>query len=891
MRFILPLLLFIFLYCFTGWSAEDSFQYNLPNYFNYQLANGFELILVENHTNPIIATIVVTKTGSRNETPENSGVSHMLEHLTFNGTGKRTQKQLYDELDYYGIYLNAQTSEDYTTTMALNHKDHADKALDIISDMLFNSTFPQEKFEKEKGIVIEEIRKDHENPDYQKELALRKAFFQNPPYSLPVIGNIESIENMTREQVLEYYQTFYSPNNMIALIIGDFKQAEMYRKISRYFGKAPSKTIQSEEIKLNQNFPFYYSEQGDQERILYVKIPAPSFYSKKYIPFQFYHSIAFDANTGNITQALKNDSKLKISKIQPSYEFHPEFGIFTLKITFSNEVDEELIQGAVLREFKNMETYKISDEEILTLKRSEAIAEILKTDKILYYGFLKAQDLAIGGKDAFEKSIPGMINEKKKNIEQFMQNYVNYWSEPEQLFDYSNWPSKVKLSKYKKKSFNSTKERSRIYRHTFPNGLKAILLQNADNAVLAMHFLFKNRAAWEPNGKSGITDFLHHSLFKSSRNFGQQDLQKELKNIGAEVKAYDWDFIPYDNYYNVPEYSYLRILTLDQFFERALEICTDNILHPNLVARFDEIKTQMTALSKRNQMSARETARLKFLRLLMGHDHPLSQPVSGSSETIQSIQIEDLRQYHREYFSAGNTILSIVSSLDSSKVFSAIEKQFATMPLTTKEVEIADIPIIQKSSIDSTKIGSQQAYIYLGYSFISDSNQTIPLRVMNDMLSNQIAFSLREQKGWAYRLGSTIKRWKNHSFFYVSMGTGRETTQPAIQGIISEIDTFKQNSIEAETLERTKNSILGSLVRRRASRESQAYTLGMNAFNKLPDSHYFDIYDLIKGVSVDQVTGLKTEYLQTESYSLFYTIPEKSKKADQMPGMPSMMRR
>ena len=111
---------------------------------------------------------------------------------------------------------------------------------------------------------------------------------------------------------------------------------------------------------------------------------------------------------------------------------------------------------------------------------------------------------------------------------------------------------------------------------------------------------------------------------------------------------------------------------MDQYFDQALEITSDNILHPELVDHFENVKTQMTALTKRNQMNARETARLRFLKLLMGEDHPISRPVSGSTGTIESIQIEDLRQFHREYFSAGNTILSIVSSLDSAKVFSAL---------------------------------------------------------------------------------------------------------------------------------------------------------------------------------------------------------------------------
>jgi predicted Zn-dependent peptidase len=212
------------------------------------------------------------------------------------------------------------------------------------------------------------------------------------------------------------------------------------------------------------------------------------------------------------------------------------------------------------------------------------------------------------------------------------------------------------------------------------------------------------------------------------------------------------------------------------------------------------------------------------------------------------------------------------------------------MPLTLKEISIPDIPLSEESSADSLKTGSQQAYIYLGYTFKSDPHNEIPLIVMNDMLSSQIAFSLREQKGWAYRLGSNIERWHNNFYFYVTMGTGKETTHPAIQGIIAEIDSFKQMEIADRELEKTKNSILGGLVRRRASRESQAYTLGLNAFTQTPPSYYYDIYDLIKNVSPAQLSQLKMDYLQTEKYSLFFTIPGEMEKSDKMPpGMPSMM--
>ncbi|MDP7351063.1 MAG: insulinase family protein, partial [Nitrospinota bacterium] len=122
-----------------------------------QLKNGLNLILVENHSSPMIASVVTVNAGSVNETKDVNGISHMLEHLLFNGTTSRTQEQLYSDQDYYGIYNNAHTDRDYTNYIMLVEKDFIEKALDIQSDMLFHSIFPEDKFKKEKGIILNEL--------------------------------------------------------------------------------------------------------------------------------------------------------------------------------------------------------------------------------------------------------------------------------------------------------------------------------------------------------------------------------------------------------------------------------------------------------------------------------------------------------------------------------------------------------------------------------------------------------------------------------------------------------------------------------------------------------------------------------------------------------------
>ena len=121
----------------------------------YQLDNGMQVLLIENSALPMVGVNCIIKVGSAYETFSTSGMCHMLEHLLFNGTTTRDQKQLYDDVDRIGGYNNASTAEYYTNYMMVTPTENILKGMEIQADMLFNSVLPNEKFEKEKGIVLE----------------------------------------------------------------------------------------------------------------------------------------------------------------------------------------------------------------------------------------------------------------------------------------------------------------------------------------------------------------------------------------------------------------------------------------------------------------------------------------------------------------------------------------------------------------------------------------------------------------------------------------------------------------------------------------------------------------------------------------------------------------
>jgi predicted Zn-dependent peptidase len=203
------------------------------------LDNGLRVVLIPHRANPMVASSVVVGAGVVDEDPAASGASHFLEHLLFNGTTTRTQRQLYDDADRLGAYNNATTREDHTLFTLLVAKEHAEEGLAIQADMLFRSTIPDESFEKERKIVLEELARDRVDPSYDVEAAFRAFAYAGTPIARPVLGTEGSLGAITRPQVLAYYKKHYVPANMTLVVMGDFDDAAMLAIVKRTFGGAP----------------------------------------------------------------------------------------------------------------------------------------------------------------------------------------------------------------------------------------------------------------------------------------------------------------------------------------------------------------------------------------------------------------------------------------------------------------------------------------------------------------------------------------------------------------------------------------------------------------------------------------------------------------------------
>lgn len=193
--------------------------------------------------------------GSRDEDDINRGISHFLEHLAFKGTEKRSAKQIAFEMDSIGGQIDAFTSREYTCYSAKVLDEHLPIAIDLLSDILLNSTYKPSDIEKERQVILEEIKFVEDNPtDYIYDL-LYKCVWSEHPLGLPILGNVESIKKIGRDAVIAHLDKHYLPRNMVIAAAGNIDEDKLRKMLERSFGNlkrnGPSQRQTPPEIKKN----------------------------------------------------------------------------------------------------------------------------------------------------------------------------------------------------------------------------------------------------------------------------------------------------------------------------------------------------------------------------------------------------------------------------------------------------------------------------------------------------------------------------------------------------------------------------------------------------------------------------------------------------------------
>lgn len=203
-----------------------------------KLDNGVTVLYEKVPGVKVVSVQCWIKTGSVNENDKLSGISHFLEHMLFNGTKKFKPGEIDEYLDAKGGYNNAFTSLDVTNYYVTIPVDEAEAAYEVVSDMVFNALLLQSEIDREKPVVLQEINRKYDDPSYKMWQDLQATLFEGTPYARQVIGSSETVSAFTRQEIVDYYNRFYHPQNMTLVIVGDIEEKQALDLAAKYFNQA-----------------------------------------------------------------------------------------------------------------------------------------------------------------------------------------------------------------------------------------------------------------------------------------------------------------------------------------------------------------------------------------------------------------------------------------------------------------------------------------------------------------------------------------------------------------------------------------------------------------------------------------------------------------------------
>jgi predicted Zn-dependent peptidase len=199
------------------------------------LKNGIRVISEEMGHVRSVSLGVWIRTGSRREASEENGISHFIEHMLFKGTKNRSAEEIARSVDSIGGGLDAFTAKEMVSYNTKVLDEHLPVAFDVLADLVRNPLFREEDIEKEKGVILEELKMDVDNPEYLLHDIFSSNFYKDHPLGKPIIGSKDTIRAFDRSMIDDYYQRYYSPSNILITAAGNLNHAELVDLAREHF--------------------------------------------------------------------------------------------------------------------------------------------------------------------------------------------------------------------------------------------------------------------------------------------------------------------------------------------------------------------------------------------------------------------------------------------------------------------------------------------------------------------------------------------------------------------------------------------------------------------------------------------------------------------------------
>ncbi len=891
-------------------SEEKEFKID---YEKFTLDNGLEVILHEDHSDPIVAVATMMHVGSNREKPGKTGFAHFFEHMSFNDSENVPVGANRKMIPEWGGSRNGGTWTDGTVYYEVVPKDAFEKILWIDSDRFgyMINTVTEAALEREKQVVKNEKRQRVDNAPYgyTDEIIRKNLYPEGHPYSWTVIGALPDLQAATIDDVKEFYAKYYGAKNGSLVIAGDIDIEETKELVKKWFGEIPSgpdvEPLEPMPVTLENSKSLYFEDNFAKLPELRMVLPTVEEYNTDVYPLQVLGQLLSGSKNAPLYQVIVEEKKLapNISSYQSSSEIAGEF-VFRARANAGTDLDD--LKSAIDEGLKRFEENGVNENDLKRIKAELETGLYQGISTVLNKAFQLVQDNEFNGDPSYitkaaklteavtAEDVVRVYNKyiKEKNyvmtsvvpkgqldlavndakeatvwIEEVKQNVANEEVGQGEEAEYEKTPSTYDRSEPAFGELPLFKS-PEVWTASLDNGMEVFGIENNEVPLVQFDITIPGGHLIDPKGKEGVASLLSELMMEGTATKTPAELEEAIGLLGANIGMY-----------SANEDFHITGSCLAKNFEGTMALVKEILLEPRWDQKeFNRLKSALETGLKGREANPNAIAGLVFNRLIYGDNHVFGIPGSGTLETIKDITVDDLKAYYNN-LSASEAKIHVAGAVNKQGTIDAVSmlNDFAG---ETTSIANQELPTDSKAGnlyfIDVP--GSKQSVIMIGKLVLSATDDNANnLDFANEILgggsSGRLFQTLRIEKGYTYGAYSGFSNSLEIAPFAVRTSVRANATLKSLEIIQNMLQDYSKNFTEAD-VELTKNKLLKADTR---AFESLGAKLGMvrnmSKYDKPSDYAEKDQAELVN-MSLEDYKNIINTYLQ-EKDMIYLVVGDK----------------
>ena len=894
--------LILLLACKNDNPEEDSTGFSI-DYEKFTLDNGLEVILHEDHSDPIVAVATLMHVGSNREKPGKTGFAHFFEHMSFNDSENVPVGANRKLIPEWGGSRNGGTWDDGTIYYEVVPKDAFEKILWIDSDRFgyMINTVTEAALEREKQVVKNEKRQRVDNAPYgYTDAVIRKTLYPDGhPYDWTVIGQLPDLQAATINDVKEFYNQYYGAANASLVIAGDINVEETKKLVKQWFGeikKGPDVApLTPMPVTLNETKSLYFEDNFATLPEYRMVFPTVEEYNKDSYALNILGSLLSGSKKSPLYQVIVEEKKLapNVSTYQSSSELAGEF-IFRVRANAG--VDLDSVNIAIADGLKRFETNGVNENELKRIKAELETSLYQGVSTVLNKAFQLVQDNEFAGDAGFiaqrakltnavtAEDVMRVYNQyiKGKNyvstsfvpkgqldltvvgskqaevwIEEVVQGVANEEVSQGEEAEYEKTPTKFDRSEPPFGELPLFKS-PEVYTSSLDNGMKLYAIENNEVPLVQFDITFPGGHLTDPMDKSGVASLLSDLLMEGTATKTPADLEEAIGLLGANI-----------NFSSSNEDFRVSGSCLVKNLNETLKLVHEMLTEPRWDQKeFDRLKLALATSLKGREANPNAIASLNYAKLLYGDNHIFSIPSSGTTESTNNITMDDLKDYFNKLSPEKATIhvAGAVTGNQATESF-GVFKDLKGGDFVAPEYALPQNPVANTLYFIDVP-DSKQSVLYIGKLALSSLDPDYDkLNFANEVLgsgsSGKLTQTLRIEKGYTYGAYSGLASGEEVAPFYIITSVRANATLASLEIIKNMVANYETDFTEKE-LEITKNKILKDNTRAYESLGAKLDILrSISKYNK-PVDYIEKEQELLVNMTLNDYHNVINKYLKEE---------------------------